>query len=117
MKKIFFFIIFSFFILLIFTKCNHEYEIDFYKAVYIETTNNKPIDSIQVGLLFPDGDTVISYTDTTGFVAFTRNFYLDQQYYVEIKDIDGDENLGEFETVTVELIEPDTTNVVLVKKE
>ena len=108
-----FYIILGFVILIFFSKCKYEYEIDFYKGIYAETTNKEPIVGLKVILLFPDGDTTSMKTDSTGFAFFTRNFYLNEQYFVEIKDIDGDENYGKFETITLELIELDTTYVTM----
>ncbi len=90
-------------------------DIDYFKAVKIQTEENTPIKGLSVKLIH-DKDTFPSEnTNSEGVTTFDYPFYDSDTYFVLIEDIDGEENQGKFLTKSAELTEPDTTNVSMTK--
>jgi hypothetical protein len=88
-------------------------DVDPYKAVKTITGTNQPIQGLSVTLL-ENSDSVRTFvTDENGVAAFEYDFFTDQEHSVKITDVDGDQNLGLFQTVEVILSDPDTTVTVL----
>jgi len=84
-------------------------DIDPYKAIKTQTENNMPIEGLSVKLI-RNSDTVLTQnTDSNGLAPFNFDFYDSETYSVLIEDIDGEDNLGKFDTKEVNLTEPDTT--------
>ena len=87
-------------------------DVDYYKSVKTNTENDNAIKDLEVSLFYHN-DTIIRKTDNNGVARFDADFYFDTDYFVEIKDIDGDENLGNFKTKKIALTMQDTTVVTM----
>ena len=84
-----------------------------YKAIKVITEKNEPIEGLSV-TVFEETDTLYHTTTNNGGIAgFDVGFYTDFNYYAEIIDVDGNENLGSFTSKKVLLDQPDTTIVVM----
>jgi hypothetical protein len=89
-------------------------DVDPYKAVKTITGTNQPIQGLQVTLL-NNGDSVMTViTDDNGVAGFGYDFWPGTEHNARITDIDGEQNLGQFQTVDIILTQPDTTIITMI---
>jgi len=100
--------------------CKMDYgmpvDIDYFKAVKVQTEDNQPIEGLSVSLLDNNDTLFMNTTNSEGVVEMEYEFNEYDSYYVIIEDTDSEDNLGDFETKTAKLTEPDTTIVTIQKK-
>lgn len=90
-------------------------DIDYFKAIKVQTEENTPIEGLSVKIINNKDTFPSEYTNSQGITSLNYPFYDFDTYFVLIEDVDGEENQGEFLSKTVELTEPDTTNITLKK--
>ena len=84
-------------------------DIDPYKGVKATTENGEAIKDLEVVLLSGKDTIQKTKTDSGGEAVFNYVCDYNTDYFVKINDIDGENNLGNFQSQTAELTEPDIT--------
>lgn len=102
---------------IVFAACyGSEMELRNPKALKIKDPNDNPIPGLKVSLT--ENQTVISelFSDDAGFVEFQFPQDENIDYVVKIEDIDGSDNLGEFQTKEISLNTESYIEINLQKK-
>lgn len=102
---------------LTFAACKVAYgmpaDVDYYKAVKVQTEEIIPIKGLSVKLILNSDTMSAEYTDSNGVVPLNYEFYFGETYSVLIDDFDGEENSGNFISKKTSFTEPDTTIVTM----
>jgi len=85
------------------------------KTIKVQTEESIPIKGISVKLIRNIDTLQTILTENNGIASLKSQFYNDETYSVLVEDIDGEENIGKFETQEVNLSESDTTNIIMQK--